>query len=174
MILKLLSLSLLMLLSVNQSNLIQWSAERKLTWADFKAAPDKNSTNAALTSSRINIDFGYNNNGLKYNIKCRFDQNLSWGRIKNDYILAHEQGHFDIAEIHARKLHKQLKAYKFNIRTVGSDVNQIYAAVMKEHHALQSQYDNETDYSRNTEKQALWREKIEHDLNSLQEFANYQ
>jgi predicted secreted Zn-dependent protease len=174
MILKILSLSLVMLFSVSQSNLIQWSADRKLTWADFKAPPDKNSTNAALTSSRINIDFGYNSSGLKYNIKCRFDQNLSWGRIKNDYILAHEQGHFDIAEIHARKLHKGLKAYKFNVRTVGNDVNEIYGAVMKEHHAYQSQYDNETDYSRNAEKQAQWREKIDRELDSLHAFANYQ
>ena len=174
MILKILSLSLVMLFSVSQSNLIQWSADRKLTWADFKASPDKNSTNAALTSSRINIDFGYNSSGLKYNIKCRFDQNLSWGRIKNDYILAHEQGHFDIAEIHARRLHKSLKAYKFNVRTVGKDVNEIYGAVMKEHHAYQSLYDNETDYSRNAEKQAQWREKIDRELDSLHEFANYQ
>ena len=98
MILQILWLSLVMLLSTNQSNLIEWNAERKLTWEDFKAQPDKTSTNAALTSSSINIEFGYTNTGLKYNIKCRFDKNLSWGRIKNDYILAHEQGHFDIAE----------------------------------------------------------------------------
>ena len=112
--------------STTQSNLLEWSVDRKLTWKDFRAQPDKNSTNAALTSSSINIEFGYNNSGLKYKIKCRFDQNLSWGRIKNDYILAHEQGHFDIAEIHARKLHKLLKAYKFNNRTVAKDVNRIY------------------------------------------------
>src|SRR5919112_1484552 len=118
MILHVLSLSLVMLFSTKQSNLIEWNAERRLTWNDFKAQPDKNSTNAALTSSSINIEFGYNSSGLKYNIKCRFDKNSSWGRIKNDYILSHEQGHFDIAEIHARKLHKALKAYKFQSRTV--------------------------------------------------------
>ena len=148
--------------------------DRKLTWKDFRAQPDKNSTNAALTSSSINIEFGYNNSGLKYKIKCRFDQNLSWGRIKNDYILAHEQGHFDIAEIHARKLHKNLKAYKFNNRTVAKDVNKIYDMVMKEHHAFQSLYDEETNYSRNAEKQGQWRDKIDQELNSLQEFADYQ
>jgi len=174
MILQILSFSISFLFSVTQSNLIQWSSERKLTWQDFKAPPDKNSTNAALTSSRINIDFGYSSSGLKYNIKCRFDQNLSWGRIKNDYILAHEQGHFDIAEIHARKLHKTLKAYKFNSRTVSKDVNEIYGAIMKEHHAYQSQYDTETDYSRNAEKQNQWHDKIEQALDSLDEFANYQ
>ena len=173
MIVQILSLSLLMLFSTKQSNLIEWSAERKLTWNDFKAQPDNASTNAALTSSSINIEFGYNNTGLKYNIKCRFDKNLSWGRIKNDYILAHEQGHFDIAEIHARKLNKLLKAYKFNSRTVAKDVNTIYEKVMKEHHAFQSQYDQETNYSRDFKLQDEWITKIQDELKKLEEFAGY-
>ena len=173
MVLQILALSLMMLFSNSQSNLIEWSADRRLTWSDFKAQPDKASTNAALTSSSINIEFGYTGTSLKYNIKCRFDQKLSWGRIKNDYILAHEQGHFDIAEIHARKLNKMLKAYKFNNRTVGNDVNKIYDTVMKEHHALQSQYDQETNYSRNPAQQDAWLNKIDSTLKILQEFRNY-
>ena len=170
---QLVSLSLMILLSTKQSNLLEWSADRKLTWKDFKAPPDKNSTNAALTSSSINVEFGYNNSGLKFNIKCRFDQNLSWGRIKNEYILAHEQGHFDIAEIHARKLNKLLKAYKFNNRTVGQDVNKIYDMVMKEHHAFQSQYDLETNYSRDPAQQNAWKDKIEKVLEDLEAYKDY-
>ena len=162
-----------MLVSSSQTNLIEWNAERRLTWKDFKAQPDKNSTNAALTSSSINIEFGYNNTGLKYNIKCRFDQNLSWGRIKNDYILVHEQGHFDIAEIHARKLNKALKAYKFQSRTVSRDVNKIYETVMQEHHAFQSQYDQETNYSRNAAEQNAWNTKIEETLQALKDYSDY-
>lgn len=173
MILQILSLSLIMMFSTKQSNLVEWNASRKLTWSDFKAQPDRNSTNAALTSSSINIEFGYTNTSLKYNIKCRFDQNLSWGRIKNDYILAHEQGHFDIAEIHARKLNKLLKEYRFNQRTVGRDVNKIYETVMKEHHAFQSKYDEETNYSRNPENQDRWNNKIAEFLKTLDEFKNY-
>jgi predicted secreted Zn-dependent protease len=173
MIFHLLSWSMLMLFSINQSNLIEWKPERKLSWNDFKAEPDKSSTNAALTSSSINIEFGYNNTGLKYNIKCRFDKNLSWGRIKNEYILSHEQGHFDIAEIHARKLNKLLRGYKFNSRTVAQDVNKIYDNVMKQHHAFQSQYDNETNYSRDPAQQNAWKTKIEETLQELQEYSNY-
>lgn len=173
MIFYILSWSVLMLLSGNQSTLIEWNSERKLTWNDFKAQPDRTSTNAALTSSSINIEFGYNNTGLKYNIKCRFDKNLSWGRIKNDYILSHEQGHFDIAEIHARKLNKLLKEYKFNSKTVAQDVNKIYDNVMKQHHAFQSQYDNETNYSLDAAQQNAWKTKIEEALKELQEYSNY-
>ena len=173
MVLQFLCLSLLLLFSANQSNLIEWNAARKLTWEDFKAQPDKTSTNAALTSSSINIEFGYTNTGLKYNIRCRFDKNLSWGRLKNDYILAHEQGHFDIAEIHARKLNKLLKAYKFNSRTVAKDVNAIYETVMKDHHAFQSLYDNETNYSRDFKLQDQWLTRIQVELTKLEDFADY-
>lgn len=70
-----------------EDNLIEWSPSRKLTWDDFKGAPNPASTNAALTNSSINVEFGYNNRGLTYTIKCRFNKTLSWGRIKNDYIL---------------------------------------------------------------------------------------
>lgn len=173
MILQILSFAFSLLASASQTNLIEWNADRRLTWKDFKAQPDKHSTNAALTSSSINIEFGYSNSKLKYNIKCRFDQNLSWGRIKNEYILAHEQGHFDIAEIHARKLYKSLKAYKFNNRTVSKDVNKIYDTIMKQHHVLQSQYDEQTNYSRDPAQQDEWRIKIDELLQDLQEFSDY-
>jgi len=77
--------------SAPQSNpFIDWKNERKLTWDDFKQKPDAASPNAALTSSIIKYDFGYNNvDGLKFHIYCQFDMEKSWGRAKTDYILSH-------------------------------------------------------------------------------------
>lgn len=153
--------------------LIDWRSARPLTWIDFKGDPDPTSTNAALTSSSITIEFGYNNRGMKYAIKCRFNTNNSWGRIKTDLILSHEQGHFDLAELHARKLNKALKAYIFNSKTVSKDVNAIYDAIMKEHHQVQEEYDEETDHSRRIHSQSRWEEKIAEELKNLESFANY-
>lgn len=155
------------------NNLIDWNNNRKLTWEDFKGPVDAESKNAALTSSSINIEFGYDDAGLEYTIKCSFNKQKSWVRIKNDEVLAHEQGHFDLAELHARKLHKALKAYKFNARTVSTDVNKIYDSLMNAHHEAQSLYDNETDYSRNKPKQDEWQKKIADELKGLQQFALY-
>src|SRR5580765_1242704 len=101
-----------------KDSLIDWNPGRKLSWEDFKSQPDGSSVNAALTSTNINIDYTFNSQGFKYKIRCQFDPSKSWGRIRNDYILSHEQAHFDIAEIHARLLHKALKNYKFNAQTV--------------------------------------------------------
>lgn len=172
MILQFLSLALISLFSIKQSNssLIDWSNTRRLNWTDFRANPDPSSPNAALTNTSINIEFGYSKTELTYAIKCRFDKTKSWVRVKNNLVLGHEQGHFDIAEIHARKLNKELKAYKFNSRTVSDDVNAIYERVMKQHHAAQNEYDRETDFSRKKDKQEEWLGKIEKELNSLQAY----
>jgi hypothetical protein len=168
------SLLLVCVAVIQTNNLIPWSASRKLTWGDFKGAPDLHSSNAALTSSNINIEFGYDDKGFQYAIKCNFDKNRSWVRIKNNEVLAHEQGHFDIAEIYARKLNKIMKAYRFNAKTASTDLNLLYENTMKLHRQVQTQYDNDTDYSRNKQKQEEWLKKIADELKSLEAFANYQ
>jgi predicted secreted Zn-dependent protease len=111
--------------------------------------------------------------GFKYSITCVFDKNSSWGRIKTDYILAHEQAHFDIAELYARTLYKQIKAYTFNSSTAQQDVPAMYRKIMKELSEKQQEYDRETDYSRNKEEQAAWLIKIRKELNDLIGYANY-
>jgi hypothetical protein len=161
--------------SIKQDNsFIDWSSGKKLSWNDFRAAPDKNVTVAALTSTNIKIDFGYDNeNNIEYHIRCRFDKNKSWGRVRNDYILSHEQAHFDIAEIYARKLNKVLKTYKPNENNISKDVNNIYEKMMKEYYDEQEVYDRETNFSINHTKQEEWLKKINEDLKDLKDYANY-
>ena len=156
-----------------QTSLIAWKSSRKLSWEDFKASPDAGSSNAALTSSSINIEFGYDNKGLEYSIKCSFDKTKSWVRIRNTDVLGHEQGHFDLAEVFARKLNKAMKEYHFNARTVSEDINKLYDNMMQKHHEAQKIYDEETDYSRNKVKQEEWKLKIQNDLKNLDAFADY-
>ena len=158
---------------VHQGNdeLIQWNSSRRLSWNDFKAIPPKNAPNAALTSSGIFIKFSFDGHTLSYEISCNFDKNSSWGRVKNDYILSHEQGHFDIAEIYARKLNQALKAYRLRENSIGKDVNAIYQRITQELQQTQNQYDNETDYSRNFSQQKIWLKKIERELDSLPEYV---
>jgi hypothetical protein len=154
-------------------DLIQWNPSRKLTWNDFQATPDKNTTNAALTSSGIYMKFSSDGTSLQYEITCSFDKKKSWGRVKNDHILAHEQGHFDITEIHARRLSKALAAYRVNARTLNKDINDIYKAEMENLQRMQSQYDSETSHSRKFKEQEEWEKKIENGLKSYDRYAGY-
>jgi predicted secreted Zn-dependent protease len=152
---------------------IDWNPEKKLAWPDFKQRPDPGSPNAALTSTTIKFDYSYSEGKLKTQIRCQFDMNRSWGRIRNDYILSHEQGHFDIAEIFTRKLHRALMEYKPNEKTLSKDVNGIYQEMMRNCHDTQVQYDTETRFSLEKEKQGEWSKKIKDELKALEAFENY-
>ncbi len=152
---------------------IQWDATRRLNWTDFKAMPPENAGNAALTSSGILMSFTTNGETFHYELSCNFDQSKSWGRVKNEYILSHEQGHFDIAELYTRKLNKSLKAYRYQPGSFNKDINTIYRNTMKELKDTQDQYDEQTDHSRNVTQQKNWLAKIDNSLRQLQAFSGY-
>lgn len=166
---------LLPLFSMAQSEeeLIKWSDSRKLQWKDYLSEPDNNSDAAASTSTRIGFEYHIRDNNLTYTLSCNFSKTKSWGRHKNAYILSHEQGHFDIAEIFTRKLAKALSEYKFKTSSYKNDLKKIYTDTMQDKEKFQQRYDNETDYSRNDEKQKEWLKKIKEDLSDLREFADY-
>jgi predicted secreted Zn-dependent protease len=156
-----------------ESNLIDWHADRKLTWADFQAAPVKDSPNAALTSTMVTVELGYTRDTLTFHIRCQFDKNKSWVSIKNDYILSHEQGHFDIAEIYARRLSRELRKQKIRATNFKKDFDKTYDGIMRQQHAKQLAYDAETNYSINRGRQEEWLKKIEEELKELEPYGNY-
>jgi hypothetical protein len=161
------------LLGQKNEYFIKWSSGRKLTWDDFKASPDKQGDAAALTATQLGFSYSFTSGKISYTIDCRFEKNKSWGRVKNDWILRHEQGHFDIAEIFARKLHKAVSSYQFNRNTFQKDLDAIYTGIVKEKETFQQQYDDETDYSRNKVKQEDWLKKIEKMMEEFKVFADY-
>lgn len=151
---------------------IHWTS-KKLAWSDYKGEPDKSSGAAAITSTVIGMEYNVRNNDLTFTIECKFSKKQSWGRVKNDYILSHEQGHFDIAEIFARKLYKELSEYKFKKRSFQNDIQKIYNKIMDEKEIYQNKYDNQTDFSRNKKQQAEWLETINEELEKTSAYAGY-
>jgi len=156
-----------------EEQVIEWSPAKRLTWNDYLAKPSSLSDAAAITSTALGIEYHIRNNVLSYKITCRFSKTRSWGKYKTDYILKHEQGHFDITEIFARKLAKEIKEYKFNPRKYQDDLSKIYKKLMEEKEEFQNRYDIETDYSRNKEKQSEWLKKIDEELEEMDGYANY-
>ena len=157
----------------NDEELLDWSASRKLSWADYKANPKPESDAAASTTTYLGIDYNISSTSFSYRIQSRFSKTRSWGLHKTDYILSHEQGHFDIAEIFARKLNKKMSEYSFNKRTYQQDLNKIYHDILDEKEKMQNDYDKETNHSINKEKQAEWLKKIKAKLDEYEDFAGY-
>lgn len=159
--------------SPENENLIPWSATRKLAWDDFLCEPKKEGEAVASTSTSLGLSYKVRENQLSFHISCDFSKEKSWGALKTDYILAHEQAHFDITEIHARKLYEAMYNYQFNPLTFKADIATLYNSIVKEKEDMQEAYDRQTDHSRQKAKQREWLDKINSMLGDTELFSTY-
>lgn len=143
---------------------IQWHHSYKLSWEDFQGIPDSSSKYKAVSSPSINYFLSYNKESFSYKVLCHFNKKKSWVKLKDDLLLAHEQGHFDIAEVFARKLRVLFKSYVFNAITIEEDFKKMYEEIKKERDKIDSLYDSETQFSMNKQKQLFWTKKIAQNL----------
>jgi hypothetical protein len=159
---------------VNETDqIIPWKARRSLVWEDFRSEPRKDGDAVASTSTSLGLSYQVREGKLTYHITCDFAKDKSWGSLKTAYILAHEQAHFDITELHARKLYEALYNYELNPKTVKADIGAIYTRIVNEKEQMQHSYDGQSDHSRKRIRQAEWLEKIEQMLADTEAFATY-
>ena len=101
------------------NELIQWENNQKLTWKDFKGKPNKRSPYKAMTFASVSSNLiSFSKNELKIEILCHFIKNKSLKTIETDELLRHEQLHFDIAELAARKMRERVS--KLNLKNLSS------------------------------------------------------
>lgn len=153
--------------------IIPWKSRRTLVWDDFRSAPKKDGDAVASTSTSLGLSYHVRDGRLTYQITCDFSKEKSWGSLKTDYILAHEQAHFDITELHARRLYEALSSYEFKPATFRADIGAIYNRIVKEKEDMQEAYDSQTDHSRRKMHQAEWLDQIEEMLTDTSVFATY-
>lgn len=153
--------------SQDNSEKIYWKQDG-LTWADFKGPVNKDSKFDANTNAGLSFAWGLqNNNGIiefTYDVISYFNPAQSWVKPESDkeYLLKHEQLHFDITELHARKLRKKLAG--INSSSLKKDpkgaLNRIYQEVEKERKTMQLQFDKDSKHSLDKEGEARWQNAV--------------
>ncbi len=136
---------------------IIWSKSYKLNWDDFQGRAKSSSSAGAITISGIRRNFSYKNGTISINAESIFFKKDSWVK-ENDKIpstLEHEQLHFDITELFARKFRKIILETKFkkNGKKAQKQFLELYSKIDKEKEAYQDLYDEETTYPRDEPKQ---------------------
>lgn len=139
---------------------IVWSEQRKLTWDDFKGEPDLvNFPNAlAVTNSGMSYESErqFFKNGKVF-IQSMFNTYSSWvlPEGRTEYVLRHEQIHFDLTEIYTRKLRKAFE--DANITSNDAyEARQIFDRISSELSMKQDQYDAETIRGERQDIQEKW------------------
>lgn len=152
---------------------VNYNTSRKLTWADFKAAPRQGSHYAAevFTSFAYEGKSSVKDGVITVNliIKAYMLKNSSWGRAdaRNTYSLNHEQRHFDITKICAERFKHKLHPDSLTLDDYNSIAQYKFIETFRELNQMQTQYDDETNHSLNQEAQERWNQKIDAELRRL-------
>ena len=153
--------------------LIFYSTATKLTWDDFKGKPDPASNAAAITNAGIGFKMMFHSKDnlatLNITVDCNFSKNDSWVKKgkKTDYILNHEQHHFDIAYIFAMKFIHDLQVAKYTMNDYNKTIDKIYEDTQRGLLTMQNDYDRETKNSQLTDQQELWNKKIDTQVSNI-------
>ena len=146
-----------------------WSAERRLSWSDFKDESPDSSPVAALTASGISYSFSsMESKGemmADFTVTAYFYPTRSWvqDHLASAHILAHEQLHFDITELFARKFRARLAETRFS-DNIKVEVRSMFKKVNRELSEYQDRYDLETNSSRLFDRQREWQQKVYNEL----------
>lgn len=161
---------------------------RQLTWADFQGSTAPLGRQVAMIMSGVHVDpfevevehLG----GASWLARARdprvysyMDPSLSGVRPagNSDYALAHEQLHFDISELYARKIQAVLR----ELEVEGDDpvrvrfdlegrLWELRGELLGELTETQSRYDRECSHGMHKRKQKSWKSKIEKELRNTQ------
>ena len=173
-----------------KDDFILWQENKKLKIQDFKAEnKDTIKVNrqqflGAISAIRIEYSsFQRNKNSVPdFSIKTYFDPNESWMLLKNDYVLQHEQIHFDLTELYARKMRKSVESLRQkNITNISIYRKKIqHWNAMKEKASNQFDADNQDYYIKigqkilfqKNPKQEAWKKKVDRELFQYSLFKN--
>lgn len=150
-------------------NHVVWSETRRLTWDDFKALPDTGNPHHALTAANLAVNAKCKDSKFTYIVNCVFLPEQSWTKNNSsEKLLAHEQLHFDLTEVHARQLRRDLEA--LNCGNLKANLNPTVAKAFKTWKAEQDAFDKECRHGLDKEVQQAWEEDIALRLRSLEKY----
>ena len=154
---------------------------RTLTWEDFQGKEEKEFT-ASLAdrnliakayvcpSIYVTSDSGeVEDNGrvkFKFHVKCAFQSRAfvreSTKQEHSNYVLTHEQDHYDIALVYNNKLQAALSSRDYSENNYSAEIDKICDDLLKKYHSIQEQYDKEVnpDGRDDKEMQYLWDMRI--------------
>ena len=156
---------------------IAWSANRALAWSDYAGPPDFASDAGATTVYRLAYQERCTDT-YTFSVTSMFQPAQSWVRpsvLENPdarrSLLVHEQGHFDLSEISARKLRRALSQLPHPCGMTSVERRTFVEHHLREDAAAQARYDSTTNYGLDQTHQIRAVIEIGRELASLAEFA---
>jgi hypothetical protein len=153
---------------------IEWSAERRLSWSDFLGRPDMMGDAGALTVYILSFSYGCDNGVFSYRVASMFQPAQSWVKpavlmraAESDRLLHHEQGHFSLSEVQARRFRRAVNALDQPCDAPEAEMKRLAAAQVRADFETQQRYDRDTAFGTNARRQGEWDGEIAKQLAAL-------
>lgn len=150
-----------------KNDTIVWRADSLLHKEDFKSRP-KPGGRLGFASVGVFLYPSEEGGELLFYVEALFVKSKSYITKYSEYVLKHEQIHFNICELYARKLRKKIKETNFKkVKNLTSEIQKMYGKISEEHIKEQDSYDNDTEHGLNSAKQKIWEDDITTRLKEL-------
>lgn len=140
-----------------------WSATRRLTWRDFQGTPPTEGSEGAMTSYTLYSAWKCRGESFESRVIAGFRPRESWVKalVLNDTtqrrtVLGHEQTHFDLAEVHARRMRQAFARLARPCSRGDGELSALVRRLTQEEKAEQRRYDVETNHGLRAAQQATW------------------
>lgn len=156
---------------------IVWKEDLKLEWSNFKS--ESNLMNNSDVAAYANCGWEYSavissekDRTVLIKIEAIFMENKSWKDVRkiSKNSLLHEQKHFDIAELFARKLRKETSERIISSADFIEYFHKIYNKISKQYKDYQSTYDKDTKNGNDKLKQQEYDYIITNELERLKDY----
>ena len=140
-----------------------WSAGRRLAWSDFQGSPPSEGSEGAKISYTLYSGWKCKGAAFEFRMIAGFRPRQSWVKavVLNDSmqrrtVLGHEQTHFDLAEVHARRMQRAFCDLARPCARTDAELSALAQRLTQEEKAEQRRYDEETNHGLLADQQAAW------------------
>jgi hypothetical protein len=153
---------------------IPWTADRPLTWADFRAPAPAGGEEGALTGYSLLQGVRCTGSVFEFRVTAAFLPDRSWVKpaVMADPALSastlrHEQTHFDLTEVHARLMRRYFAGLYEPCRQEERALQRAADRFVAAEAADQARYDADTRHGLAAAAQARWDEDVRRRLAEL-------
>ena len=148
-----------------------WSATRRLAWSDFRGQPPGSGPEVAKTAYALFYAWKCRGEAFEFRVIAAFRPRQSWVKtialtdtLLRRSALRHEQTHFDLADVHARRMRRYFDDLAGACRKTDRELTQLAGRLITDEKAEQQRYDAETNHGLRSEDQAAWNADVARQL----------
>lgn len=157
----------------NSSDVITWDAKYALRNSDFKMSPPPSQTTniKARGCFRIETDYDIAEGFFRFKTRALFYKDSSW-ISDSSALLTHIQNQFNLHEIYARIIRKELTSLKLKTANIDDYINSKIRSVLAKFNTEARRFDLESLNGDNQEYEKKWEQYIKRELEDLNDYSS--